>query len=149
MAQSKSKQSNKQQRLAQKKKAQKMKYVRILGFSLIGIILFAALFVWRSADRNAGEAFAESLPQNLDGVPNAPVQIVEYGDFGCHSCRGWHNSGTKEALKDQYGAQISFEFRHFPVITAQSPKAAEAGQCAAEQDKFWEYHDYIYEETPQ
>ena len=35
------------------------------------------------------------------------------------------------------------------MITAQSPKAAEAGQCAAEQDKFWEYHDYIYEETPQ
>ena len=40
-------------------------------------------------------------------------------------------------------------FRHFPVITAQSPQAAQAGQCAAEQGQFWAYHDYIYESTPQ
>lgn len=40
-------------------------------------------------------------------------------------------------------------FRHFPVITRQSPKAAEAGQCAAEQGRLWDFHDYIYEQIPQ
>jgi protein-disulfide isomerase len=48
-------------------------------------------------------------------------------------------------LQTQFGDQISFEFRHFPVITASSPTAAEAAQCAAEQDGFWAFHDYIYE----
>lgn len=48
----------------------------------------------------------------------------------------------------RFGDQISFEYRHFPVISGQSPKAAEAGQCAAEQGAFWEYHDYIYEQAP-
>ena len=42
-------------------------------------------------------------------------------------------------------APIAF-WRDFPVITAQSPKAAEAGQCAFDQGKFWEYHDYVYEQ---
>ena len=51
---------------------------------------------------------------------------------------GWLNSNQINS---------EFEFRHFPVITAQSPKAAEAGQCAAEQGAFWQYHDYIYEQT--
>ncbi|MFQ5419560.1 MAG: DsbA family protein, partial [Anaerolineae bacterium] len=86
---------------------------------------------------------------NLLGPADAPVRIVEYGDFGCPSCRAWHNSGIREQLVAAYGDQIAFEFRHFPVITAQSPKAAEAGQCAAEQGAFWAYHDYIYEATPQ
>jgi protein-disulfide isomerase len=77
------------------------------------------------------------------------VQVVEYGDFGCYACRDWHERGIKEQLLADYGEQISFEFRHFPVITRQSPRAAEAAQCAAEQDAFWPYHDYIYEQTAQ
>lgn len=36
-------------------------------------------------------------------------------------------------------------WRNFPVITARSPKAAEAAQCAGDQGRFWEYHDYLYE----
>jgi protein-disulfide isomerase len=40
---------------------------------------------------------------------------------------------------------VRFVWRDFPVITPQSPKAAEAAHCAADQGKFWEYHDYVYE----
>ena len=126
-----------------------MKYARILGFTLISTILLIGLFGCSSPDSSVTEESATQLPVNLDGSADAPIKIVEYGDFGCTTCRAWHNSGTKQALKDQYGDQISFEFRHFPIITAQSPKAAEAGQCAAEQNKFWEFHDYLYEETAQ
>ena len=45
----------------------------------------------------------------------------------------------------EYGDQVQFVWRDFPIITAQSPKAAEAGQCAFDQGKFWEYHDYLFE----
>jgi protein-disulfide isomerase len=84
---------------------------------------------------------------NIDGSLDAPVQIVEFADFGCPRCRAWHTNGIKEQLQEEFGEQIAFTFRHYPIITSLSPKAAEAGQCAAEQDAFWEYHDYIYEQT--
>jgi len=79
------------------------------------------------------------------GVENAPIVIIEYGDFGCPTCRVWHQAGIREQIMQEYGNKILFVWRDFPVITAQSPKAAEAGQCAFDQGKFWEYHDYIYE----
>jgi protein-disulfide isomerase len=50
-----------------------------------------------------------------------------------------------EELRAKYGDQIRFVWRDFPVITLRSPKAAEAGQCAHEQGKFWEFHDLVYE----
>jgi protein-disulfide isomerase len=78
------------------------------------------------------------------GPENAPVTIVEYGDFGCTACRSWHNARVLEDLRNKYGEKIRFVFRDFPVITPESPKAAEAGQCAYDQGKFWEYHDRLY-----
>jgi hypothetical protein len=78
------------------------------------------------------------------GPKNAPVTIVEYGDFGCSACRAWHNADVLENLRSKYGDNIRFVFRDFPVITPESPKAAEAGQCAYDQGKFWEYHDQLY-----
>ncbi len=79
------------------------------------------------------------------GATDAPVTIVEYGDFGCSACRSWHLAGIRKQVIAEYGDQVQFVWIDFPVITAQSPKAAEAGQCAFDQGKFWEYHDYIYE----
>ena len=43
---------------------------------------------------------------------------------------------------------MRFVWRDFPVITAQSPKAAEAAQCAYDQGKFWEYHDLLFARAP-
>jgi len=81
------------------------------------------------------------------GADTAKVVIVEYGDFGCPSCRAWHNAGIMDQVRATYGDQVQFVWKDFPVITAQSPKAAEAGQCAFDQGKFWEYHDLLYEQA--
>ena len=78
------------------------------------------------------------------GVEGAPIVIIEYGDFGCPTCRVWHQAGIRDQILEEYRDQVQFVWRDYPVITAQSPKAAEAGQCAFDQDKFWEFHDYIY-----
>ena len=117
---------------------------------LVVLVLIAGVFFF-SFQRNK-QILAEMGDLTgvvYDGSPDAPIQIVEFGDFGCHACRAWHNADIKTLLKAQYGDQIAFQFRHFPIITPQSPLAAEAGQCAAEQDQFWVYHDYIYEVTPE
>jgi protein-disulfide isomerase len=82
------------------------------------------------------------------GSPDAKVKIVEYGDFGCTTCKAWFNSGTLEKLRQTYGDKIAFIWRDFTIITPQSPKASEAGQCAFDQGKFWEYHDYLYGKAP-
>jgi protein-disulfide isomerase len=78
------------------------------------------------------------------GPPTAPVTIIEYADFGCPACWAWHKQGVLNELRNKYGDQIRFVWRDFPVITLLSPKAAEAGQCAHEQGKFWEFHDSVY-----
>jgi protein-disulfide isomerase len=78
------------------------------------------------------------------GPANAPVKIEEYGDFGCPTCRAWYMSDALSRLRSEYGDKIQFIWHDYPIITAESPRAAEAGQCAYDQGKFWEYHDYLY-----
>ena len=78
------------------------------------------------------------------GPQNAPVTIIEYADFGCPSCWLWYKQGVLAQLRAKYGDQIRFVWRDYAVITLLSPRAAEAGQCANDQGKFWEYHDAIY-----
>jgi protein-disulfide isomerase len=82
------------------------------------------------------------------GNAYALVTIIEYGDFGCPTCQGWEQAGVRHQLLQAYGDKLYFVWRDFPIITAQSPKAAEAGQCAFDQGKFWEYHDLLYQHAP-
>ncbi len=79
------------------------------------------------------------------GPKTAPVTIIEYADFGCPSCWYWYKQGILNQLRAKYGDQIRFVWRDYPVITLLSPNAAEAGQCANEQGKFWEFHDAVYD----
>jgi protein-disulfide isomerase len=119
----------------------------------IGLIIIGALIVLlQPAPRPvaAPTAATAANPAPLEAAPtlgpdDAPVTIVEYADFGCPACWQWHKSDVLNQLRAKYGDQIRFIWRDFPVITLLSPKAAEAGQCAHEQDKFWEFHDLVYE----
>lgn len=79
------------------------------------------------------------------GPETAPVIIVEYGDLGCPACWAWHKLGVLKDIRAKYGDQVRFVWKDFPVVTLNSPKAAEAAQCAHEQGKFWEFHDSIYD----
>jgi protein-disulfide isomerase len=83
-------------------------------------------------------------PNPQIGPRDAPVTIVEFGDYGCSSCLIWAAAGMRKQLLDKYGNKVRFVWADFPVITLESPKAAEAGRCAYDQDKFWEYQDYLY-----
>lgn len=131
---------------AKRKRARRLRWAAVAGVVVLFIGAALALSITRGGgDPAGGEEIAAA---NVAGPADAPVSIVEFGDFGCPSCRAWHNSGVRERLRAEFGDQIRFTFRHFPVITPQSPKAAEAAQCAAEQEAFWAYHDYLYEKAP-
>ena len=112
------------------------------------LILFAAVFFVSSRPKAQPLDETRLASNPILGSDSAKVVITEYGDFGCTSCRAWHNAGVLEQILATYGDQVQFVWKDFPVITAQSPKAAEAGQCALDQDKFWEYHDLLFAKAP-
>ena len=114
--------------------------------ALVAVTLVGVLFLTRPKIQSADAAVLADEPAL--GPPTAPVTIVEYGDFGCPACKAWHSAGILERVRAQYGDQVRFIWRDFPVITRLSPKAAEAAQCAHEQGKFWEYHDLLFERAP-
>lgn len=137
--------SRKQQRQEAQAKAARMKKIRYGAAAGVVILVIVALALWRNAGVVPAEELAALVEPNLVGPADAPVQVVEYGDLACSACKQWHNLGIMEQLQADFGDQVSFEFRHFPVITATSPQGAAAAQCAAEQGAFWEFHDYVYE----
>jgi protein-disulfide isomerase len=80
----------------------------------------------------------------LRGSPDAPITIVEFGDFQCPYCQEAERA-LKEVLA-KYPDRVQLGFRDFPLrsIHPQAQAAAEASRCAEEQGKFWEYHDLLY-----
>ncbi len=79
------------------------------------------------------------------GAADAPVTLVEYGDFECPFC-GRAYPELKRVLRRLKG-KIRFVFRHFP-LSAEHPHAqhaAEVAEAAAAQGKFWEMHDLLYQ----
>ena len=79
------------------------------------------------------------------GEQNAPVTIVEYGDFQCPFC-GKFFKETEPVLRENYikTGKVKFIYRDFAFLGQESFWAANAARCAGEQGKFWEYHDYLY-----
>jgi formate-nitrite transporter family protein len=79
------------------------------------------------------------------GPANAPVTLVEYGDFECPHCR--RAQPLVKGLVRYMAENLRFVFRHFPLAEAHphSRHAAEASEAAAAQGKFWEMHDLLFE----
>lgn len=79
------------------------------------------------------------------GPTDAPITIVEFADFECPFCRQW-NQQTYQPLMAAYPGKIRFVYRDFPLlqIHPNSVPAAEAAQCANEQNAFWPFHDKLY-----
>ena len=82
----------------------------------------------------------------VKGARQARVRIVEYSDFQCPACRK-----AQEPLKrilEEYGETVQIIFNDFPLVTnhPNALPAAEAAQCAYSQQRFWEYHDLLFEE---
>ena len=78
------------------------------------------------------------------GPAGAPIEIVEFSDFQCPFCR--RSRPTVEQVLKTYGDKIHLVYRHYPLSNHPNARpAAEAASCAAEQGKFWQYHDQLFD----
>jgi protein-disulfide isomerase len=78
------------------------------------------------------------------GPENAPIVLVEYGDFECPYCRDAY--AIVKEIRHKLGDRLCFAYRHFPVtqIHPHAMEAAEAAEAAAAQGKFWEMYDLLF-----
>ena len=82
---------------------------------------------------------------HIKGPPDAPVTLVEYGDYECAHCGAAHPV-IKLVLR-HFGHRLRFVYRHFPLtqIHPHAEAAAETAEFAGASGKFWGMHDAIYE----
>ncbi|HEX3303957.1 MAG TPA: DsbA family protein [Thermomicrobiales bacterium] len=108
----------------------------------------------------AAQPIPEGVQQNgnILGDPNAPVLVVEYGDYQCPFCKKFAIEDYPKLIQDyiQTG-KVRLEFRQYPIIgrnsdgsidqQGESFHAAEAAVCAQDQGYFWQMHDLLYENS--
>ncbi len=79
------------------------------------------------------------------GNKNAKVTIVEFADFRCPFCERFFQQAETPMIKEYVDSgKARFVFKNYAFLGQQSTWASEAVECAAEQGKFWEYHNWLY-----
>lgn len=79
------------------------------------------------------------------GDQNAPITIVEFGDYQCFYCNKFFHD-TENQINENYikTGKAKLIFKDFTIIGPDSVVSAHAAHCADDQGKFWEYHDELY-----
>ncbi len=79
------------------------------------------------------------------GNVNAPITILEWGDYQCTFCYRFHKNSLNTILDDfvEQG-KVKLVFKDFPLNGPDSILAAEAAYCAEDQGKYWKYHNELY-----
>jgi protein-disulfide isomerase len=85
---------------------------------------------------------------HIAGAPDAPLELVMFGDFQCPYCRAAQPEVHR--VRRELGDRLQFAFRHFPLVEMHplAEPAAEASEAAGAQGHFWPYHDALYVAQP-
>jgi protein-disulfide isomerase len=125
-----------------------MKFYYLLIPILIGLAVGTILWI-SPMDSNDSKIFTISkLIENgspIMGNPNAPITILEWGDYQCTFCYKFHQNSL-DTIKEDFvkTGEVKIIFKDFPLNGFDSKLAAEATYCAQDQNKYWEYHDELY-----
>lgn len=146
-----------QARIAAEREAQRRRLMMIIG-GIVGVALIAAviLILVNRDDEESGSNLpavtalnAPEITAPRDGLtlgdPNAPVTIVEYGDYQCPYCAISNGEFFQPLLNEYINAgQVKFTYVPMSFLGDESKEAVEAALCANDQGKFWEMHETIY-----
>ncbi len=79
------------------------------------------------------------------GDPNAPITLVEFGDYQCHYCNVFFQTIEDDIIKNYVKTgKVKMIFKDYNIIGPDSINASHGAHCANEQGVFWEYHDILY-----
>jgi protein-disulfide isomerase len=118
---------------------------RLLPFILIGIGAVIILGVLIIPSLAKGTTDTSQAHGTTLGNTNAPVQVIEFGDYQCPACAAFFSQDQPTLIKNYVDpGKISFTFVPFSFIGAESIAAAQAAYCAGDQGKYWQYHDQLY-----
>jgi len=128
----------------------------IILLVVVGVALLVTAFLIAQNNRPIGailtpepRSYTQTDGQSV-GDPNAPVKIFNYSDYQCPYCRRFHDETFPLILKDYVETgKVYFTYRNFTVVGGggaggESFNAAKASVCAAEQGKFFEFHDMLF-----
>ena len=115
---------------------------------IIGISAGMFLTVYPESESNSNLLTVEKLIQEgspIMGNANAPITILEWGDYQCTFCYKFHQN-TLDEINENYikTGKVKLVFKDFPLNGPDSLLAAEATYCAQDQGKYWKFHDELY-----
>ena len=142
------KKGSKKKQARKSKAASSAKPLLILVLGVVGALLVAYYLTSGSEGTPAATLSATDSPADtarVRGRDDAALQLVEFGDYQCPTCAAYHRM-VSEVMR-RFPADIRLEFHHFPLVSihGNSYYASMAAEAAAEQGKFWEMHDLIFE----
>ncbi len=119
--------------------------------SILGAIVLVVVLIWVNRPSPAVndvpyEPVARTqVDGRVEGDPNAPVTIIEFSDFQCPFCKRFADETAPTIVSEFVETGIaSIEYRHFAFLGDESRRAAEATECAADQNLFWAFHDILF-----
>lgn len=130
-------------------------FLLIMGITVAAMIGLFLIFGGKESSKTTfeGDPFTIAENENEIGPVDAKVTIIEYGDFECPACL--QSFPFVSQFKEEYKDRVRFVFRHFP-LSQLNPQlhpnafiAHRAAQAAANQGKFWEMHDQLYQSQNQ
>ena len=118
---------------------------------IIGAItgMFLSFYpIAESDEESRGVLTSTKLIENgspMFGSPDAPITILEWGDYQCTFCYKFHQDTLNKIDEDFIKTgKVKLIFKDFPLNGPDSVMAAEASYCANDQKKYWQYHDELY-----
>ena len=126
--------------------------ILIAAVLISGSVLYSRPSVGPKVGDSAGGVQKPIGKVNIDltnamilGDAKAPVTIVEYGDYQCPFCERYFQQNESAFIKQYVNTgKARFVWKDYAFLGQESIWAAEAARCANDQNKFWEYHNYLY-----
>lgn len=118
-----------------------------IALVVIGGVIWSAATAVRNTPSEGSALLTDSVSESdwVKGNPDAGVVLVEYSDFQCPACGSYFP--IVKQLVEEFGDDIAFVYRHFPLsqIHSLAEMAARAAEAAGRQGAFWEMHDLIFQ----
>jgi Na+/H+ antiporter NhaA len=115
---------------------------------VLGWLIFRGTALWRGqTDADLPRVLDRDVEVGVDhitGPPDAPLTLVEYGDFECPFCA--RATGVTHELRERFGPRLRYVFRHLPLpdVHPHAELGARAAVAAGAQGRFWELHDLLF-----